>query len=140
MESSGYSRIESHLPMSIVGVFDEIPESDPTGRKASDRGSKLDAGKTPVFRGAFQYFPRALAAVANVSDVGAKKYTWKGWEEVPDGINRYSDALGRHIISESTEGLYDSQTGLLHAAQIAWNALARLELIIRGLENELQKS
>lgn len=112
-----------------------IIETDPTGRLPSDRGSKLDAGKTPVIRGAIHYFPRAIAAVANVSDVGARKYTWNGWEDVPDGINRYTDAMGRHILSEATEGLYDNQTGLLHAAQIAWNALARLELLLRDLEN-----
>lgn len=103
-------------------------ESDPTGRSSHTPGAKLDAGKVPILQGALEYFPNALREVAQVSYVGAKKYTWKGWESVPDGINRYGNALARHLLA--TE-LYDVDTGCLHAAQVAWNALARLELILR---------
>ncbi|SRR5258708_37439077 len=103
-------------------------ESDPTGRDSHTPGAKLDAGKVPILQGALEYFPNALREVAQVSYVGAKKYTWKGWETVPDGINRYGNALARHLLA--TE-LYDVDTGCLHAAQVAWNALARLELILR---------
>lgn len=103
-------------------------ETDPSGASPKSLGSKLDAGKSPLFRGALDYFPRALQAVAEVSAYGANKYAWKGWESVPDGYNRYSDALGRHLVKESYEGLYDyTDSDLLHAAQVAWNALARLE-------------
>ena len=48
-----------------------------------------------------------------------------------DGENRYGDALVRHLIAEAIEGPVDADTQLLHAAQEAWNALARLELILR---------
>ena len=106
-------------------------EKDPNGISAGQPGAKLDAGKTPVFQGMLTYFPRALTMVAEVSKIGANKYSWKGWESVPDGINRYGDALVRHLIAEATEGNYDKDTGMLHAAQTAWNALARLELILR---------
>lgn len=107
-------------------------ESDPLGKSAKDPGSKLDAGKIPVLRGALQYFPLALAAVAGVSLKGAEKYTWKGWATVPDGVNRYGDALARHLLAEETDGPIDRDTGCLHAAQVAWNALARLELMLRA--------
>lgn len=111
----------------------EIPykELDPNGKSAKEKGSKLDHGKSPVSRGVLQYFPRALKEVANISQFGANKYVWKGWEQVPDGINRYGDALGRHILDEEIDGPIDPTTGLRHAAQVAWNALARLELILR---------
>ena len=109
-----------------------MPESDPTGRPANTPGAKLDAGKPPLFRGVLDSFPRALMAVADVSAAGAKKYTWKGWETVPDGVNRYSDALARHLAKEAIEGRFDADTGLLHAAHAAWNALARLELALRA--------
>lgn len=109
-------------------------ESDPTGAKPHTPGAKMDAGKSPIMQGVIQYFPRALKAVSEVSLAGAKKYTWNGWESVPDGINRYSDALGRHLLAEVTEGLIDPDTGCYHAAQVAWNAFARLELILRRLE------
>lgn len=106
-------------------------ELEPTGRNPHEPGAKLDAGKSPIMRGVINYFPRALAKVADVSDLGARKYTWGGWEAVPDGFQRYSDAMGRHMVGESVDGPVDPQTGLLHAAQVAWNALARLELLLR---------
>jgi hypothetical protein len=71
--------------------------------------------------------------VASVSAAGAKKYSWKGWEDVPDGVSRYSDALGRHIVNLSIDGPFDAD-GFLHRAQIAWNALASLELYLREQE------
>lgn len=106
-------------------------ESDPHGKEAHTPGAKMDAGKSPISQGVLQYFPRALEAVAYISLVGAKKYAWKGWESVPDGFNRYSDALGRHLLAETVEGPIDQDTQMLHAAQVAWNALARLELMLR---------
>ncbi len=114
-------------------------EIDPNGKTQHELGAKLDAGKPAVFRGLLDYFPRGCTAVAEVSTLGAKKYAWKGWEHVPDGINRYGDALARHLLAECTEGLYDNGPkgiGVLHAAQVAWNSLARLELIIREQEKK----
>ena len=98
----------------------------------SKPGVKYDNDKSPVVRGVLHYFPRALEAVSKVSAAGAKKYTWNGWQTVPDGINRYSNALGRHLLAESF-GPFDNGPGgtnCLHAAQVAWNALARLELML----------
>lgn len=106
-------------------------ETDPNGLNPKEKGAKLDTGKSPIFRGLFDYFPRACMEVAKVSAKGAEKYVWKGWEKVPDGIERYSDALGRHLLLKSIEGPNDSDTGLLHDAQIAWNALAILEMALR---------
>lgn len=51
---------------------------------------------------------------------------------VDDGIARYTDAMDRHNL-EGIESHDDS--GLLHAAQVAWNALARLELMLRELNS-----
>ena len=111
-----------------------VKETDPNGKDPKEPGAKLDAGKAPVSQGVLQYFPRALVAVSQVSAIGARKYAWKGWESVDDGFNRYSDALGRHLLAETTEGLTDSDTGCLHAAQVAWNSLARLELLLKELD------
>lgn len=113
-----------------------MKESDPNGIDSKVPGAKLDAGKSPVLRGAVHYFPRALTEVSNLSAAGAAKYSWKGWEAVPDGIHRYGDALCRHLILEETEGPVDlawEKYGIevLHATAVAWNALARLELILR---------
>lgn len=110
----------------------DIYEKDPDGKDLKSGGAKADFGKVPVVRGGLHYFPRAITAVAELSAIGAKKYSWKGWESVPDGINRYGDAMGRHELR--IEGDYtrrDLDTGVLEATAVAWNALARLELILR---------
>ena len=126
--------MEIDFPWKATMIFDtetRIVEYDPNGKQPHEPGAKLDAGKPSVYRGLVDYFPRACVAVAKVSTVGAEKYAWKGWETVPDGFNRYSDALCRHLFSECSDGSVDADTGLLHAAQVAWNALARLELLLK---------
>lgn len=110
---------------------------DPSGKDLKQPGTKGDSGKSPVFRGLLDYFPRAVDEVARVSERGAAKYSWKGWESVPDGISRYTDALARHLTAMGIEGPFDQDTGCLHRAQIAWNALASLELYLR--EQEVKK-
>jgi hypothetical protein len=116
---------------SNTGMFEE---QDPLGRSAKEPGSKMDLGKSPVRRGLLEYFPRACLAVAQVSAHGAAKYSWKGWETVPDGIDRYGDAGARHICHAAIEGPIDPDFDLSHAAHEAWNAMARLELILREME------
>lgn len=115
--------------------MNKIQETDPTGRDAHTKGAKLDAGKVRcslVLGG----FPRALLEVAKVGTYGANKYTDNGWMEVPNGIERYNDALMRHQLSELSGERCDRDTGLLHAAHAAWNALARLELQLRRIETQ----
>ena len=113
-------------------------ETDPNGKKPHEPGAKLDAGKPPVFQGLIDYFPRACMAVAEVSAVGAKKYAWKSWQHVPNALERYSDALGRHLLYEAAGQELDQDTGLLHKAHAAWNALAVLEMVLREKEkNEI---
>ena len=118
--------------------FDELVEKDPTGRSQHEPGAKMDLGKPPVRRGLLEYFPRACIAVANISKFGSTKYAWKGWETVPDGIDRYGDAEARHICFAAIEGPITADSKMLHAAHEAWNALARLELICREIEKELE--
>ena len=118
--------------------IDQI-EVDPTGRTSKDPGAKVDDGKAPLWQGIFDYFPLALEEVSMVSKAGAEKYTWKGWITVPDGINRYSNAMLRHLADVATGEVYDSEPGgtnRLHMAQVAWNALAVLELTLIEMEEE----
>ena len=96
----------------------------------SDGGVKYDSGKPLIFSGVVDYFPRALAMVAHVSEFGATKYAWKGWEKVENGTVRYRDALMRHLV-ESTITEQDNDSSLPHLAHVAWNALTILELHLR---------
>jgi len=76
-------------------------------------------------------FSRALTAVAEVSTYGCLKYGCpSGWENVKDAPVRYEDALGRHQLAKAVSEV-DEESGLLHAAHLAWNALCVLELKLR---------
>lgn len=124
--------------MSITKTFKTVnqtrSEKDPHGKDPHEKGSKLDAGKIKV-RLLFNDFPRALLAVADIATFGANKYTEHGWLEVPDGIDRYDDAKDRHILYGAVDPI-DKESGRLHLAHECWNALAKLELILRQMENE----
>ena len=104
-------------------------QHDPNGIPQHDPGAKLDAGKEPM-RLILHAMPRALLEVGRVGAYGAKKYSENGWSSVPDGVARYTDAMFRHALREGMEA-HDEESGLLHAAQVAWNALARLELMLQ---------
>jgi hypothetical protein len=106
----------------------EEKEVDPNGVGQHDPGAKCDKGKPDA--SLLGMFGKALLEVAKVGTYGAKKYTRGGWESVSDGINRYTAAMLRHYFTERYE-TYDTDIPVLHAAQVAWNALARLELILR---------
>lgn len=118
-ESMGRQYVEMPLP---------THPDDPYGIPQHAPGSKLDNGK--VMADLLQDFNKALIAVAEIATFGANKYSRGGWKEVPDGYNRYSAAMLRHWLSEPEEDL-DQDSGLLHAAHLAWNALARLQFLLK---------
>ena len=120
-------------------VADKFEIRDSTGRVhlSSDDlhvpGAKDDNGKPMA--GVLLDFSRALQTVVDVGTYGAKKYTRTGWATVPEGSQRYLDAMMRHLLAMDVDpdGL-DKETGLPHLAHVAWNALAVLELQARRKE------
>lgn len=87
-------------------------------------------------------FKNALEEVCRVARGGDKKYTQLSgkpargnWLIVPDGFSRYTAALMRHLMAsakEDSDGDMDEwEKGITHDAQVAWNALTRLELRLR---------
>jgi len=108
-------------------------ERDPNGLDQHVKGAKLDAGKLRpglVLGG----FSRAITEVVKIGTEGANKYTDHGWKHVSNGVNRYTEAMLRHLLSEMNGEEIDPGFGLKHAAHLAWNALARLELMIEEEE------
>lgn len=103
-------------------------EKDPSGKDQHEPGAKLDAGKLKVGL-VLGGFSKAIAAVVKVGTDGADKYTPDGWIHVEKGVERYTDAMLRHWLQEHDEAV--DASGSLHAAHLAWNALARLELMLR---------
>lgn len=96
-------------------------------------GVKYDAGK-PRYGLVLGGFPRALERVVQVGTFGANKYSDDGWLSVDDGHARYTDAMLRHHFAEAGGEELDGESGMLHAAHRAWNALAVLELKLIELE------
>jgi len=107
-------------------------EEDPTGAK----DKKYDQGKAMV--GLMKSdFSKALELVAGVTTYGVEKYKQPGsWRFVDNALDRYEDALGRHDLALHSGEEKDPESGLLHAAHRAWNALATLELIITKLNKQ----
>ena len=104
-------------------------ERDPNGKDPHAPGAKLDAGK--VKAGVLEDFSLALWEVARVGTFGAEKYTRGGWQEVPNGQERYKDAKWRHLLKKRHEE-NDQESDIEHMAHEAWNILAELELKLRS--------
>lgn len=78
----------------------------------------------PIATGVLDYFPKALAAVAECSRVGNEQHNPGQplhWDRSKSGDE--SDALIRHFMERGT---VDSD-GVRHSAKVAWRALALLE-------------
>lgn len=112
-----------------------MTEFDPNGKSAKDSGSKLDAGKNRVGL-VLGGFADALWEVGRVGTFGANKYTDNGWMTVENGEARYDDAMFRHWLKMRQGEVIDDESGMYHAAQVAWNALAHLSLMLRRVKKE----
>ena len=98
-------------------------------------GLRYNEGKTPLYKGVIMYFPRALEAVARISEFGAKKYSWGNWHHIKDGYENCSESMTRHLFKEAKGEVKDSESELDHAAHLACNALGRLEFLLKEREN-----
>ncbi len=115
-----------------------IPEEvDRDGLDQHAAGAKLDGDKPDA--DLLLMFGKALLSVAEVATFGARKYSRGGWQHVADGYTRYRSAQLRHLLKGGYEDC-DSDSGLLHDAHDAWNALAKLELRLRKVDEESNKS
>lgn len=74
-------------------------------------------------------FASPLTELCKVWEFGANKYSKSNWKLVDNGKDRYTNALLRHLVAEEDNPI-DDESGLPHAAHIAFNALARLYFII----------
>jgi hypothetical protein len=89
----------------------------------------------PVASGVLDYFPDALMEVARVSWAGNEQHnpgTPLHWDRSKSGDE--ADALMRHLLQR---GQIDTD-GMLHAAKVAWRALALLQKEIEQRNAEAQ--
>jgi len=127
-----YNKIENKYEMTLNKAQKEIDRHEET-KNLHVPGAKDDSEK-PDLDLVLGGFAKALMEVGRVGTFGAKKYTENGWKEVPNAKRRYSSALLRHTFQSSEGELYDNDSGLLHDAHAAWNALAKLQFTILELE------
>jgi hypothetical protein len=94
-------------------------------------GDSHSRKQCPIARGVLDYFPDALAAVANVSYVGNAQHNGNApmhWAR--EKSTDHADCIVRHLIDR---GKLDTD-GLRHTAKVAWRGLALLQ---EELEREL---
>ena len=79
----------------------------------------------------------ALEAVAEVLTRGTRKYSDNGWQTVENGERRYLGAMLRHLAARERGEMTDPESGLLHAAHMAADALFILWFEIQKKNKEL---
>lgn len=126
---------------SLEELRDELfgtAEQDPNGKDPHEVGAKLDAGKIKPSL-ILDDMSLAMTAVIEVATYGAKKYTEKGWHEVANAQDRYKNAQYRHRLAAARGEQRDPDSGLLHLAHEAWNALACLQLELEKTNESLDE-
>lgn len=108
--------------------------------------AKSDAGKPKPYMYFVRQFPLGFKAVALHMERGCQDpgHVFLGWQNVEDGLRRYTEALLRHLSEhcpEPTEedvedGIADPILGVAirQAEAVAANAMIRLELLLRQRE------
>lgn len=86
--------------------------------------------RIPIVTGVLDYFPDAIGAVAEVSLAGNEKHNPGEplhWSR--DKSADHADCIGRHLVERGT---IDPVTKVRHTAQLAWRALALLQIEIEN--------
>lgn len=83
----------------------------------------------PMWDGLMAYFPAALAEVAHVSFVGSRQHQpTLPTQWTRDKSTNHKDKILRHLLEGDVSEL--DTDGTLHAAKVAWRALANLQIIL----------
>ena len=106
-------------------MVDEAKESqiEPDSVKNDFQDNKLRWDLLPL---------KEIEDIVRVYHAGAKKYGPNRWQNLEDGFQRYKAAALRHLMEYEKGERVDADTGCLHLAQFAWNAIAMLYLDKHG--------
>ena len=78
----------------------------------------------PIARGVLDYFPAAIAAIAEVSRIGNEQHNpGQPMHWAKGKSTDHADCIVRHLIERGT---LDTD-GVRHSAKVAWRALALLQ-------------
>jgi len=98
----------------------------PVVREQTMPTDSKDRKNVPITSGVLDYFPAALAAVARLSKFGNDKHNPGQplhWSR--DKSADHADCIARHLIDR---GIIDPETKMSHTVEVAWRALALLQL------------
>ena len=101
-----------------------------------DKHDAVSRKNAPMARGLLDYFPDALAEVAEVSRIGAEQHhpgTGIWWDKTKSADE--PDCILRHLIDR---GKRDTD-GTRHSAKVAWRALAMLQREIDAEQEQAEK-
>jgi hypothetical protein len=73
-----------------------------------------------------------LPDVIEVGTYGARKYDRDNWLHVEGGVDRYYEAVGRHVRDVMLGDWCDEESGCVNLGHIAWGILAGAELVRRS--------
>lgn len=124
MRKAAQPLIPAIVPAKTVAVTQEVRTAKPCTMNTAlptDSDARKDI---PLARGVLDYFPAALAAVAELSRVGNEKHNpgedlhWARGKSMD-----HADCIMRHLVER---GKLDTD-GLSHSVKVAWRALALLQ-------------
>lgn len=79
----------------------------------------------PMARGVLDYFPDALAAVAELSRIGNEQHNpGQPMHWAKEKSTDHADCIMRHLADRGTKDTDD----VLHSTKVAWRALAMLQI------------
>ena len=91
---------------------------------------------TPIYSGVLAYFPLAISAVAQASQVGNDQHNPNSelhWDRSKSGDE--INSLSRHLLDRASGEKFDSD-GVRHLSKVAWRALAALQ---KEIEKDLEE-
>ncbi len=133
-----YGRGDEQIPAGrdaqefIAECIAEATGQEPPGPKPLLPTDSLERKNTPICTGVFDYFPKALAYVSQVSKAGNDKHNpGQPLHWAKDKSTDHPDCIARHLIERGTR---DPEDGKRHSGKLAWRALANLEIELEEAE------
>ena len=115
------------IPMAPAVDFEEVFG---LGNHAVDAAYHAKRKAQPIARGALDYFPDALLAVAELSRIANEQHNpGEPMHWAKHKSTDHADCLVRHLIER---GQTDPTTGMSHTVAVAWRALALLQTEIEA--------
>lgn len=141
--NSGFSPLKHPVPriqLCLLGIEQQLGwKRQREGWKRHQQAASIlptDAAtrkSSPIATGLLDYFPQALAAVANCSKVGNDQHNpGQPLHWAKEKSKDHADCLIRHMIERGT---IDTD-GVRHSAKVAWRALALLQSELEAAEQQ----